>query len=359
MVVPHYEHSPCHHWKISISLWDICGLCGLPVRGEFYNEIVPSSKDLVGDETCKPSVSQSCKYLLLAYHYLPKDSDGVLISNWIDFWFKGPLCYATPPLRSSQKRVHEPKLSRNPSRDVDASNLPRGKDHVEPITILQILVDIRDETYVAAFLSYWLCSFVLPYIKAGKVRALSFKVASRMGHAECFSLVVPILTSIYQGFRNMSTSANLFESLVIFPIYYVYGWIGRYFQTHFPPKFEPIRAQMVKYTGENMARHFEPTERLFVSCSHEGIFGLVGQVQQDFFREEYESRSETQSSSKFGEGSKTKHATSAIEIEVTKPIATASKKRHNVLVDNPVNALSSENDEISALSISNGQLSNP
>ncbi|KAL0366242.1 UNVERIFIED_CONTAM: hypothetical protein Sradi_3514300 [Sesamum radiatum] len=58
----------------------------------------------------------------------------------------------------------------------------------------------------------------------------------------------------------MSTSTNLFESSAIFPIHYVYGWIGRYLQTHFPPKLEPIGAQMVKYAGENMARHFEPTE---------------------------------------------------------------------------------------------------
>ncbi|KAL0291563.1 UNVERIFIED_CONTAM: hypothetical protein Sradi_7022400 [Sesamum radiatum] len=173
--------------EISISLWDIRGLCGLPVRGEFYDEIVPSSKDLLGDETCKPSVPRSCKYLLLAYHHLPKDLSGVLISDWVRFWFKGPLRYAAPPLRSSRKRVHEPKLSRNPSGDVDASNLPRAKDRDEPFTILQIPEDIRDETYVAAFLSCWLCNFVLPHNKVGKVRASTFKVASRMAHGECFS----------------------------------------------------------------------------------------------------------------------------------------------------------------------------
>ncbi|KAL0458497.1 UNVERIFIED_CONTAM: hypothetical protein Slati_0476900 [Sesamum latifolium] len=75
-----------------------------------------------------------------------------------------------------------------------------------------------------------------------------------------FHTAIPVLASIYRGLRNMSTFMNLFESSIIFPIHYVYGWIGRYLQTHFPPKFEPIGAQMVKYTGENMARHFEPTE---------------------------------------------------------------------------------------------------
>ncbi|KAK4385732.1 hypothetical protein Sango_2697200 [Sesamum angolense] len=185
-------------------------------------------------------------------------SDGVLISNWIDFWFKGPLCYAAPPLRSSRKRVHEPKLSHNPSRDVDASNL--RKDHVEPFTILQILVDIRDKTYVAAFLSYWLCSFVLPYIKAGK--------------------------------------------------------------THFPPKFEPIKAQMVKYTGENMARHFEPTEEWSP---------LLKLIVPHHFSHQFSFCQDVLGSLK-------------------KEILTCSLKELGQLC---------ENDVISALSILNGQLSNP
>ncbi|KAL0288348.1 UNVERIFIED_CONTAM: hypothetical protein Sangu_2662400 [Sesamum angustifolium] len=83
-------------------------------------------------------------------------------------------------------------FSCNPSGDFDASNLPRGKDHYESFTILQIPADIQDETYVAAFLSCWLCSFVLPHRKAGKVRASTFKVASRMAQGGCFSLAVPL-----------------------------------------------------------------------------------------------------------------------------------------------------------------------
>ncbi|KAL0366243.1 UNVERIFIED_CONTAM: hypothetical protein Sradi_3514400 [Sesamum radiatum] len=86
--------------------------------------------------------------------------------------------FSPPPLRSSRKRVHEPKLSRNPSGDVDAFNLPRAKDHDEPFTILQIPEDIRDETYVAAFLSCWLCNFVLHTTKLARyvLRLLKLQV---------------------------------------------------------------------------------------------------------------------------------------------------------------------------------------
>ncbi|KAL0423412.1 UNVERIFIED_CONTAM: hypothetical protein Sradi_0876000 [Sesamum radiatum] len=201
--------------EISISLWDIRGLYGLPIRAEFYDEVVPFSKDLLGDETCNSSIPRSCKYLLLAYHHLPKDSDGVLIFYWVGFWFKGPLLCAIP-------------------------------------------ADIRDETYVAAFLSCWLCSVVLPFSKAGKIRASSFKVASRMAHEKNTKVVLRL--------------------------------------NHLP----------------NLEK-----------------------------------------------GSKDDQATPAVAIEVAKPTATTSKRKHNIFIDNLVTALSGKNDVIFALPISNGQLSNP
>ncbi|KAL0453747.1 UNVERIFIED_CONTAM: hypothetical protein Slati_1352800 [Sesamum latifolium] len=58
-------------------------------------------------------------------------------------------------------------------------------------------------------------------------------------------------------------------------------------------------------------------------------------------------------------GSKDNQAMPAIETDAAKHVATTSKRRHNVLVDTPVTPLSGENGVISALFISNGQLSNP
>ncbi|KAL0368377.1 UNVERIFIED_CONTAM: hypothetical protein Scaly_1056600 [Sesamum calycinum] len=58
-------------------------------------------------------------------------------------------------------------------------------------------------------------------------------------------------------------------------------------------------------------------------------------------------------------GSKDNQVILVIETEVAESIAATSNRRHNMLVDAPITALSSENDIISALSISSGQLSNP
>ncbi|PHT68748.1 hypothetical protein T459_28235 [Capsicum annuum] len=49
-----------------------------------------------------------------------------------------------------------------------------------------------------------------------------------MAHEEKFSLAVPVLARIYRGLWEISTSSNLGSFHTLFPIHYVYGWIGLY-----------------------------------------------------------------------------------------------------------------------------------
>ncbi|PHU18268.1 hypothetical protein BC332_13963 [Capsicum chinense] len=53
-----------------------------------------------------------------------------------------------------------------------------------------------------------------------------FKIASLMAHGERFALAIPVLASIYRGLTEITTSTNLGVGDIIFPIQYVYGWIG-------------------------------------------------------------------------------------------------------------------------------------
>lgn len=54
---------------VSISLWDIRVIGGLSINGTFYDEVVPSAKELAGfDKKDVPLLPSSCKYLFLAYH---------------------------------------------------------------------------------------------------------------------------------------------------------------------------------------------------------------------------------------------------------------------------------------------------
>ncbi|PIN26510.1 hypothetical protein CDL12_00733 [Handroanthus impetiginosus] len=244
----------------SLFTYDIRGLCGLPIRGEFYDEVIPTVKELLGIDLHKSFLPRSCKYLFMVYHHLSHDSTGVSASNWITFWFRGPTKYSETPPRTSRKRLTKSRLLRNPCGNVNISLLSRTEEHEEPFKTLEIEEGVKEETYLAAFLSCWLCHFVLPHRRVNRIRATVFKVASMMARGDTFALAVPILVSIYRCLRDISTSASLNESTVIFPIHYLYGWTAQHLDTHYTSKIELVRAYMVKYAWENMAKHFGLSE---------------------------------------------------------------------------------------------------
>ncbi|PIN21566.1 hypothetical protein CDL12_05730 [Handroanthus impetiginosus] len=57
--------------ELSISLWDLHSLAGLPLTGSLYDEVIPSFEELTGvDQTNNRFVPHSCKYLFHDYHLL-------------------------------------------------------------------------------------------------------------------------------------------------------------------------------------------------------------------------------------------------------------------------------------------------
>ena len=69
--------------EISITLWDLCRIGGLPLYGSFYDEVVPSAKEM-------SSLPSSCEYLFAAFHHLSLELGGphsVTATEWVGFWF--------------------------------------------------------------------------------------------------------------------------------------------------------------------------------------------------------------------------------------------------------------------------------
>ncbi|KAK4395673.1 hypothetical protein Sango_1721600 [Sesamum angolense] len=243
--------------------------------------------------------------------------------------------------------------------------------------------------------------------------------------------------------RNMSTSVNLFKSSIIFPIHYVYGWIGRYLQTPLFSQASTYRSSDGEMCGRehglslvaNDANISNTFKDLFVALRFSyltlriGVESIVEAYSLHYFSRQFgfcqyvprslkkeiltcslkelgrlwQSCTLSSTSSKLlipdnislspfvtkeyadwwakcnktslektlrvvlklnhllnlGKGSKDNQVIPIVETEVVKPIATTSERRYNVLVNTSVTAFSNENDVISALSISNGQLSNP
>ncbi|KAF7121363.1 hypothetical protein RHSIM_Rhsim13G0131600 [Rhododendron simsii] len=246
--------------EVSISLWDLRQTGGLSIDGIFYDEVVPSARELTGvDKKDVPLLPPSCKYLFLAYRkiYCASDASNVTVHDWVKFWFKEDPRYKQPPAKVQKKRLGEPRTSNNPTGFIGEKKL-HSKDTEKVFDDLGVEKDVKEETNLAALLSCWLCIFVLPNKEVDQIRPGVFKVASMMAQGKRFSLAVPVLASIYHGLREITSSPNPSKCGAAFPIHYVYGWLGRYYDSYFlsaPTKFE-CGARMVRLAGEKKTKHF-------------------------------------------------------------------------------------------------------
>ncbi|MCE3051183.1 hypothetical protein HAX54_049051, partial [Datura stramonium] len=96
-----------HFWGItlSISLWDLHTLGGLPIRGSSYEEVIPEATE----RTCVDAKDQ---------RYIPQESktgnSRVSLSRWIGIWYKKALRYELAPPRREKKTAHL-KFMHNPT----------------------------------------------------------------------------------------------------------------------------------------------------------------------------------------------------------------------------------------------------
>ncbi|GAA0148347.1 hypothetical protein LIER_42995 [Lithospermum erythrorhizon] len=193
------------------------------LAAELFDDVVPSARELM-DDTCetKSKFPLMCTYLLYAYLLLchRKGCHVVSIADWIQFWSKLPSRYSVPPPRK------ECKTRRSASTHNPTGVLPRispwvDKD-VETFTRLNIPDNLREGTYLAAFLSCWLCCIVLPVRSVGNIRAEVFKMTCFMAKRDRVSLAVTVLSSIYRGLNAIAGSKTPSNAMAFFPVHYVY-----------------------------------------------------------------------------------------------------------------------------------------
>ncbi|KAH9606326.1 hypothetical protein KSS87_023133 [Heliosperma pusillum] len=239
--------------ELSISLWDLKMLGGLSIVGEIYDETVPHPGMLKERNTRDDStVPPTCKYLFVAYHRLVRRSTTpniVTAKQWIEFWFKRGATYQ-PPVKKSRTKLR-PKSTQNPSGEFEPR--PSNEWCEEEQVIFEKLGLTnnahKEKLYLAAYISGWLCTFVLPENEDRKIRAGTFETACLMAEGRRFCLAAPVLASIYRGLNDLVTSLNPGYSKSNFPAHYLYGWLAYYFNTHHDVRQPPRGPSMVKYSG--------------------------------------------------------------------------------------------------------------
>ena len=100
------------------------------------------------------------------------------------------------------------------------------------------------------------------------IRLGVFKVASRMAQGETFNLVVPVLANIYNDLNEITCSSKPETNASIFPIHYLYGWLGEYSDTHFISPSWNHPPLMTYYANEFSTKCFDDlqAQTLIMSC---------------------------------------------------------------------------------------------
>ena len=187
--------------EVSISLWDLHSISGLPVYNSFYEEVVPNSKEISSLPLC-------CRPLFAAFHHLSLELGGshlVTTAAWVKFWFCVESKYQKPPTRRSIKRNARGKQSHNPSGKIDAPRILTKEDKA-PFNVLKVEKRLIEETWLAASISCWLCEFALPNGGPNLIGPSVFKSVSAMARGKRYCLAVPVLANIYRGLNEIVSS---------------------------------------------------------------------------------------------------------------------------------------------------------
>ncbi|KAF8400376.1 hypothetical protein HHK36_013674 [Tetracentron sinense] len=269
---------------MSLSLWDLKIIGGLPITGEFYDEVVPSLREITGlDEKLTPVLPFSCRFLFLAYHWVRQSNlssgdtshHSVSLSSWITWWFRGDLRYH---ISNSKQTSFKNAKAR---QQYPSEKFPyRCRTSKEDSVLHDLGVSSRDEDEVllAAFLSTWLCMFVMPNNHRSCIRPATFKVASLMAQGLKFSLAIPVLASIYNGLNIIATHKDGPDLChVTFPWHYIFAWLGLYFNTYSLSKTAPMKPYMCSIGGPARKRFYT------ASSSRETLRNCKNGTDKDIF----------------------------------------------------------------------------
>jgi hypothetical protein len=190
--------------EVSSTFWDLRLIGRLSLYGSFYDEVVPSAKEM-------SSLPLSCEYLFAVFHHLSLELGGprsVTSIEWVGFWFRSSIRYPKPLNRRSLKKVVRGKSSHNPLRVIKPYHYQcRTKDAKAPFRILNVLEKVKEETWLAALLSCWLGESVFLDKETSLIRPSVFKVASTLARGKKYCLTVPVLAIIYKGLNEITFSS--------------------------------------------------------------------------------------------------------------------------------------------------------
>ncbi|KAJ8424351.1 hypothetical protein Cgig2_033470 [Carnegiea gigantea] len=113
------------------------------------------------------------------------------------------------------------------------------------------------ETFLVAFLSYWLCLFILLVKDTSYIYLGTFSVASSIERGQAYCLSSAILTIIYRGLSEICHSAHPGGKGGHIPWNFLYAWMTKYFRTYDFDDNVSSNLRMLKFSGFGRAKTFD------------------------------------------------------------------------------------------------------
>ncbi|KAJ4813686.1 Plant mobile domain protein family [Rhynchospora pubera] len=209
---------PLEDREATLDIQQMVHLLGVPAEGHIYEERVPPDEELSGiDPSGLEFHSPSARVLFQIYYEiaatraLKGQSRDVPFRAWIRYFMdRVPEGRASPfvdpldPMGVGSDQIHNPHIDRDFSR-LSSRVLDR-------VTVL------------AAYLSWWLCYYVLPYDPAGYIRPGVFVMAATLARGFRVSLAVPALVNVYRAMRELTSSRDPSYARVVMPSHILLGW---------------------------------------------------------------------------------------------------------------------------------------
>ncbi|KAL0310140.1 UNVERIFIED_CONTAM: hypothetical protein Sangu_2457400 [Sesamum angustifolium] len=185
--------------ELSISLWDLHELAGLPMTGFLYDEVVPNTLEFTDvDEKRERFIPCSSKYLIYSYHLLQSaygsPCSNLSIDKRVWFWSKEDIKYHLPP-SCKEKKVVRPKLTHNPLHDI-ATHERRSTAEEALFVELCIKRNLKEEDYLAIYLACWLCVFALADEDVNFIYPSTLEMTSMTASDRRVNLAIPVLRKL-------------------------------------------------------------------------------------------------------------------------------------------------------------------
>ncbi|MQM16433.1 hypothetical protein Taro_049389 [Colocasia esculenta] len=213
-----------------LDLWALHRVSGLPISGQFYEEVCLN--DLLRDQSTGSGsyvLSHSFRYLMKVWRDLARCGKGECLSAskgtvrvscdaWLRFFYNGPFCFHKEFAGDSYNPADYLQLSVSLEDNVKYLYAPRGSGWNPR--------QLPNRTYLAAYLAYWLSTFVLPFGEEGNIRPEVIYPACSLASGVQLALAPATLANIFHGLGDLTVSPSPRDRSIVLPTHYLSAWAG-------------------------------------------------------------------------------------------------------------------------------------